>query len=304
MSGLGAPLRRRMARHLFLAGVATAIAGAALQACRHAGPSAATSGVDSAREAMTVGGIAWDVAGNGPPLVLVHGAMLDRRQWNPQRPLRDHFTVIRYDTRWHGRSAGADTAFRSADDLAGVLDAAHVARASIVGLSNGARIAVDFALAYPNRVDRLVLVSPGLGGYRPVAPSEYWVPMIAALRAGDVDKAAALLAASPVMEVGSADSAWVAAMVREHARVFRQDPGRELQPAPPAIRRLGEIRSPTLVINGTADLRDIVLTADTLELGIANARRERIQGARHLLNITHTSQFNRLVAEFLGAKPH
>lgn len=64
------------------------------------------------------------------------------------------------------------------------------------------------------------------------------------------------------------------------------------------------MQSPTLVIHGSADLRDVILTSDTLEPGIAHARRERIPGARHLLNITRASQFNRLVTDFLGARPH
>lgn len=51
-------------------------------------------------------------------------------------------------------------------------------------------------------------------------------------------------------------------------------------------------------------MRDVILTSDTLEPGIAHARRERIPGARHLLNITRASQFNRLVTDFLGARPH
>jgi pimeloyl-ACP methyl ester carboxylesterase len=229
--------------------------------------------------------------------------MLDRRQWNPQQPLTDHFTVIRYDTRWHGQSAGADSAFLAADDLAEILDAAGVGRASIVGLSNGARIAVDFALAYPSRVERLVLASPGLGGYRPAQQADFWAPMMEALEEGDVTQAAVLLADSPVMHVEASDTAWVRAMVRDQAGVFSQDPRRELSSLPPAIRMLEMIRAPTLVISGESDLRDIVWTADTLEQGIVGSQRLIVPGARHLLNITHAEQFNRAVIEFLVGRP-
>lgn len=255
------------------------------------------------REGRTPSSLAYDVAGNGGPVVLIHGAMLDRRQWNPQRILSREFTVIRYDTRWHGESAGADSSFLAADDLAAVLDAEGITRASIVGLSNGARIAVDFALAHPDRVDRLVLASPGLGGYQSTERLDFWTPMMAALGAGNFDSAAALLAASPVMAVGPDDSAWVAAMVRDHAGVFRQDPSLERQPSPAAISRLGEIRAPTLVITGDADMRDIRLTGDTLQRGISGASRVSLPAAPHLLNITHASEFNQIVAAFLAGKP-
>ena len=259
-------------------------------------------GDPTVREGQTPSGIAYDVAGRGPAIVLVHGAMLDRRQWIPQQTLTEQFTVIRYDTRWHGRSDGADSSFRAADDLAAVLDAAGVDRASIVGLSNGARIAVDFALANPARVDRLVLVSPGLGGYRAVERQDFWGPMSAALADGNFDSAATLLAGTPIMVVGASDSAWVAAMVREQAHVFSEDPSLEQQPTPPAIARLGEIKSPTLVITGTADLRDIVLTGDTLVHAIGGAQRVEIPGARHLLTISHAAEFNRIVSAFLSGK--
>jgi len=278
-------------------------------------PSAAVQGLllgtiacaaPAARDAVVHGGrtpsgIAYDIAGDGPPIVFVHGAMLDRRQWAPQVELAGQFTVIRYDSRWHGESAGADTSFLASDDLLEVLDGVGVARASLVGLSNGARIAVDFALAHPDRVDRLVLASPGLGGYQSVERPEFWTPIMAALGAGDFAAAAAALADSPVMAVGAADSGWVAAMVRDQAGVFSQDPSREVQPEPPAIRRLAEIGIPTLVITGDADLRDILLTGDTLAAGIPGARRLVISGARHLLNITHAKEFNRIVSEFLAA---
>ena len=263
----------------------------------------AACGSGSPRTGQTPSGLAWEMTGRGPAVVLVHGSMLDRRQWNPQRPLAHRFTVIRYDTRWHGASAGADSAFRGADDLAQVLDAAGVDQASVVGLSNGARIAVDFALAYPRRVRRLVLMSPGLEGYAPVERPAFWGPLLAALQEGAVDRAAQVLAESPGMVVAAADTHWVAAMVRDNAGVFRQDPTREVRGDPPAIRRLREIRAPTLIITGDADLRDIVLTGDTLEQGIPGARRAVMHGARHLLSITHAAQVNQLLMDFLSDGP-
>lgn len=251
----------------------------------------------------TPSGLAWDMAGSGPPVVLVHGALLDRRQWAPQQPLAGRFTLVRYDTRWHGRSSGAASPYRAAEDLAEVLDAAGFSRASIVGLSNGSRIALDFALAHPERVARLVLVSPDLDGYRPVAPAAFWAPLMAALRAGDADSAARVLAASPVMAVGDRDTAWVRAMVRDHARIFRQDPRLELRGNPPAIRRLHEISTPVLVVTGDQDLRDIRLAADTLAAGIQTARRVTLPGAGHLLTISAAQSFNRLVEAFLAGNP-
>ncbi len=280
-----------MSRYRF-PGVAALLLSLAAIACAPAANSAT-------REGRTASGLAWDVRGSGPPVVLIHGAMLDRRQWDPQAPLADRFTVIRYDTRWHGISAGADAPFRATDDLAAVLDTVGVDQVSVIGLSHGAQIAVDFALAHPERVAALVLVSPGLGGYQPMERPDFWAPMMEMLSAGNHDSAAALLARSPVMVVNAENAAWVEAMVRDQATVFGQNPAFEQQPDPPAIRRLGEIRVPTLVITGGADLRDIALTGDTLEQGIPGARRVVIPHATHLLTISHAAEFNRLVTDFL-----
>lgn len=260
-------------------------------------------GGPAGREGTTPSGLAFDRIGAGPPVVLIHGALLDRRQWNPQRSLARRFTLLRYDTRWHGRSAAAPAPFSPAADLAEVLDAAGVRRASLVGLSNGAAIALDFALTYPDRVERLVLVSPGLGGYQPVERPAFWGPLIAALQAGRPDQAAEVLAASPVMAVLPSDTNWVRAMVREQAGVFRQDPGLERRLAPPAIRRLGEIRVPVLVVTGDDDLRDTRLAADTITAGVPQAQRIRLPGAGHLLTVTAAKDFNRLLAAFLEGRP-
>jgi pimeloyl-ACP methyl ester carboxylesterase len=239
------------------------------------------------------------MAGDGPAVVLVHGAFLDRRQWDPQRSLRNRMRLLRYDTRWHGSSAGATTHFSGAGDLAEVLDAAEIERATIVGLSNGARIAIDFALAYPTRVDRLVLASPDVAGHLPTERPAFWTPLIAALGAGDHDSAARVLAGSPIMAVGAADSAWVGAMVREHAKVFAGNPALEQRGDPPAIQRLREITAPTLIIVGDNDLQDIQRIGTILADSIAGARLVRLVDARHLLSVTHAAAFNRLLRDFV-----
>ena len=75
------------------------------------------------------------------------------------------YRVVRYDLRNHGSSKGVPGEFRDFDDLLGLLDQLDIERAALVGLSLGARIAIDFAIAHPGRVDALVLASPGVSGY-------------------------------------------------------------------------------------------------------------------------------------------
>lgn len=255
------------------------------------------------REGRTDGGLWFDVRGQGPDVVLVHGAFLDSRQWQPQLALARDLRLIRYDTRWHGRSAGAERPFAAADDLREVMDAAGASAATVVGLSNGARIAVDFALAHPGRVTALVLVSPDVDGFRPADRPAFWTPLSAALGRRDYLAAATVLAESPIMTVSARDTAWVRAMVRDHARVFAGQAALERRGAPPAIQRLDELRMPVLIIVGGADLPDIQRAGQLLAERVPGARLTRVPDAHHLLSISHATAFNQALTTFVRGMP-
>ena len=125
----------------------------------------ATSAVDTGRVNVPGGSLFFEAAGAGSPVILLHGGNLDRRMWDAEfAGLQSRHRVIRYDARGYGRSGPADTAFRAHDDLLALMDALGLSRATLVGLSLGGRIAIDFALAHPERVDRLVLAAPGISG--------------------------------------------------------------------------------------------------------------------------------------------
>ena len=102
----------------------------------------------------------FEIAGSGQPLVLLHGFTLDTRMWDDQfEPLTREFQVIRYDMRGFGQSGPpASERYAHADDLRDLLDHLRVDKAHLVGLSKGGAIALDFTLAYPRRVNKLVLI--------------------------------------------------------------------------------------------------------------------------------------------------
>ncbi|MFF2791126.1 alpha/beta fold hydrolase [Streptomyces sp. NPDC058049] len=86
-------------------------------------------------------------AGDGPPLVLLHGSVHDSRLWNGVfAALARHHTVVRYDARGHGRSTPATAPFRYEGDLLAVLDRFGFRSAELVGLSMGGEVALDFTL--------------------------------------------------------------------------------------------------------------------------------------------------------------
>ncbi|HEY8180143.1 MAG TPA: alpha/beta hydrolase, partial [Candidatus Limnocylindria bacterium] len=111
--------------------------------------------------------LAYDVAGSGPPLVLLHAGIVDRRMWDDVVPLlTDLATVIRYDARGFGESPRPpDGEFARWDDLFVLMDAAGVQKAHLVGVSQGAETALDATLAAPERVDHLLMCGAGMRGW-------------------------------------------------------------------------------------------------------------------------------------------
>lgn len=249
----------------------------------------------------TPGGIHYEVSGEGEVLVLVHAFSLDRRMWAGQvGAWEGQFRVIRYDLRGHGLSAPPSAPYRGLDDLRELLDHLGVSEASFIGLSAGAELAVNFALVHPGRVRRLVLAGPGLGGFR-APPMPWFAPIGEALAAGAHERAAALWAASPMMRLhrAVADTARVAGWARENWRLWSYQ-RLERPPEPPAIDRLGELRSPVLVVVGERDEPHIHEVARLLQAGVRGATLVVVPGAGHLVSLDAPGEFNRLVDRFLA----
>lgn len=106
----------------------------------------------------------YEDRGDGPPVVFVHGAILDHTQWWPQLDaLEDDYRVIAYDVRGHGKTGASSLDAYSvellADDLAAFIDALELEEPIICGLSTGGCIAQVYAARQPDRISGLVLAS-------------------------------------------------------------------------------------------------------------------------------------------------
>ncbi|HEX5746151.1 MAG TPA: alpha/beta fold hydrolase [Archangium sp.] len=104
----------------------------------------------------------YELQGDGFPVVLLHGGLLDLRLWDGQvGPLARHFTTLRYDQRGFGWTVAPEgQPYAPHEDLRALLDHFSMDRTHVVGQSFGGRVALDFALAFPERVSCLVLVAP------------------------------------------------------------------------------------------------------------------------------------------------
>src|SRR5580692_3536100 len=128
--------------------------------------------------------IFWEESGSGEPLLLIMGLGYSHEMWHRTRPVVSAlYRTILFDNRGVGRSdvpQGAYSIAQMAADAAAVLDAAGVAKARVFGISMGGMIAQEFALNYPERVERLVLGCTACGGPHAVRAEQ---PVLDALSA-------------------------------------------------------------------------------------------------------------------------
>ena len=173
-------------------------------------------------------------------MVLLHPGIGDSRVWDLIAPrLAARYRVIRYDARGHGMSPPATAPFNLLDDLITVLDQLEVARATMVGCSQGGATSIDLALAQPERVSALVLVSPGVSGYPMPGNPELDAQFEACAEVGDVEGIARL--AGGIWTTGEPDDA-VLAQLRSAAKAWLandeyEKPGRRRSSVSAASRR-------------------------------------------------------------------
>ena len=254
----------------------------------------------------------YRAAGDGPPLLLLHAGICDSRMWDDQigEFARTH-RVIAPDFRGFGQSKMVAGSFANRRDLGALMNQLVVGRAILLGVSMSGRIALDFTLENPDRVEGLILVAAALSGYRFEDPRTLaaWEATDAALKAGRQDEAAEIeiktWVAGPRRRLDQVDAALRQRVHDMILQSYAAPPGLgEEQPLePPAVGRLRESRVPTLIIVGDEDVPDISTIAGLLESGIAGAKKVVMRGAAHLPNMEQPAAFNRIVGEFLAGLP-
>jgi pimeloyl-ACP methyl ester carboxylesterase len=256
--------------------------------------------------ARTGSGLWYSVQGTGPDVLFIHGSNLDSRSWGAlPGNLAVAQRVIVMELRSHGRSADATGSFSWLDDVIEVLDATRSTTAVLIGHSLGAQTALDVAMNAPARVRGLVLIGPAISGHPMKAMPAGIEPMIAALRAGDFDKAGVALAAMPVMrlERDTTRQAAVSTIVRQNVRIFRASP-QWIRPAPiKASERLESLDKPLLVLMGAEDPTESNDAGALLMARVPRAAGETIARCGHLLPLDCASETKRAIVEFLARLP-
>lgn len=235
--------------------------------------------------------------GGGSPIVLLHAGVCDRRGWREvgERLGREGWDVVAYDRRGFGEVPPADRPFRHVDDLLAVIDAISPnAPAWLVGSSMGGGVALDAALATPERVAGLVLLAPAVSGdpepddLTIIAETHGLADAIdAAWTAGDLDACnhleVRLWLDGPAEREGRV-SGHPRELALEMNRIVLANGDSELERGGGihAASRLNEITTPAIVACGELDVPTKLRRSAELAGSLPNATYHALPGRAHL----------------------
>jgi pimeloyl-ACP methyl ester carboxylesterase len=255
-----------------------------------------------------LGGTAYEVAGEGPTVVLVHGLGLNRHMWSGQRAaLMPAYKVVSYDLLGHGESDKPDGPYpmtRFTDQLAALLDAVGDQRCALVGFSLGGLIVQAFALAHPERVSALAILN---------AAYDRTDDERVAIRAR-VEQARE---GGPAVTVDAALKRWFTEDAAAHRpdlleSVRRWVTANDAQVYPHIYELLAEadadlvdavagIRAPTLVLTCAEDFGNSADMTERLAARIPGAQAVIVPGLRHMGLYEDPAAINAVLVPFLEA---
>jgi pimeloyl-ACP methyl ester carboxylesterase len=253
------------------------------------------------------GKLYYEIAGKGEAIVMIHDGLLHRVTWDAQfGAFAKEYRVVRYDRRGYGDSGKAEVKYSDIKDLEMVFEQLDIQKAVVMGMSYGGGLTIDFALANPDKVTKIILVGSIVSGY---GYSEHMMN-----RGGHLTEA---IWASPealrryffetdpytiwqgnkeVREKGLR-------MIEKYPHNIDMDKYKLLQgPEKPALGRLDEIEVPTLIVVGEYDIPDVHAHAGVIEAGIPGSKRVIVNNAGHHVPSEQPEILNELILKFIREK--
>ncbi|MCL4254946.1 MAG: alpha/beta hydrolase [Anaerolineae bacterium] len=253
--------------------------------------------------------IYYESTGTGKPLVFIHALLMNGRMWSDQVAyFSDQYQVITLDLYGYGKSKLTESRIMDfPEDIKGFLDALNIEKAHIVGLSMGSMQAQSFALTYPNRVDKLALISTGSAGFDyPDEAEAWWTEFITAVKARDFTTAKHIFTRTFVDghrnpardEVKSRTQA----MMDDYDFVHLLDDTLLWKEYDITLAAYKAYTAPVLVVAGDDEppVHKVVEASQFLATQFPNAKCEVIANASHFVNLDQPETFNRVLKAFLG----
>ncbi len=248
-------------------------------------------------------------AGDGPPLVMVHGWPLDHRMFDRQiDALAWRFRCVAIDRRGFGRSTAPPDMRRELDDLDRVLDALGLSRVHMFGVSQGGRIALRYAATRPQRLRSLLLQGAVVDGLDIAEPEAERVPVAeyaGLATAGRLNAVKSAWLAHPMMQLPEGHA-------RERALldlIVAGYGGADLRAYDPAhyafdidvLASLAASALPVLLLTGAKETGARKAHAAAIRKRVLNCREVVFENGGHLSNLSEPDALNETLAEFVDA---
>ncbi len=253
---------------------------------------------------LDVGGskIYYETRGSGAAIILLHDGLLHAVTWDEiWEPLATKHKVIRYDRRGYGRSELPTRSYSPTEDLRKLLTYLKVQHAVIVGSSTGSALAIDFAVAHPLMVDGLFLIGPVLHGMQYTA---YFLERgnrnNEPIQRDDIRAVAKNWSEDRFLIAGPNEGARrkIYEQLVANSEKVKFNDRFEQSLSPPASKRLSEVRAPTLILAGEADIGDVHAHCGAINAGIRESVRLVMKEAGHLIQLEKPEELAKKFANF------
>lgn len=245
--------------------------------------------------AVEGGNLAVSLLGAGQPIVLLHGWSFDRRMWSAQYPLAKTYQLVMPDRRGFGQSSAPPCLRREYADIDRLMPTGQFA---IIGFSQGAIVAMDYARRYPDRVAALIVAGAPLHniiGSDPVGA----VPIDEYRKLIDANDLASMRQKWRQHRLTDSDGdigAEIDAMLADYS-------GRDLLEDDTEINLSAEdiknISMPVLSLTGETDTPWRCAVAKYIGENVQSGKTQILAGAGHLCSLEQPDAFNRLIDDFL-----
>jgi pimeloyl-ACP methyl ester carboxylesterase len=260
--------------------------------------------IDTGYVVVDGGKLFYEQAGKGRNIILLHDGMVNCQIWDEQFPqLAKTFRVVRYDRRGYGKSSDPQRKYSHIEDLNQLFIQLNIDKAIIFGMSSGGRLAIDFTLTYPGKVEGLVLVGAVVSGFGYTSHMQTRGGHFNPQNFTDPVRVNEYFIKDDPYEIYSENTSAKEKVMKLLPNLARENRVPTQPPAKVAVRSLSEIKVPALILVGEYDIPDVHAHAGVINAGIANSKREIIPRSGHLIPIEQPALFNEAIFNFLNKLP-
>ncbi|WP_310993088.1 alpha/beta fold hydrolase [Aequorivita marina] len=253
----------------------------------------------------------YKISGTGNPVLLLHGGELNLSAWDSQISdlNKQNFKTIRYSELGHGKTQRGKVDLKGTEIINHFInEKCNGQKVSIIGLSWGGVLATDYALEYPNKVTKIILVSPGINGW------DWFANQKTRKKYEILQKA---YEDNDSLKVGKLSyKYWIVGPKRKESEMDLKartnlkemisyninnhwGEARSSLDSINSIDRLKEIEIPSLIISGDKDSEDILEISKLYKSNIKNSKRVVLTDVGHSLNMEKPKEFNETIIRFL-----